>query len=513
MDIPDLEGKKSKTQYTAFSFHAKGGMGEIYKATDREQNCEVAVKLIPIVDPSEMKLLEQEMKVTSSLVGPNIVTSHHHGQITISGRQYLYLVQDFYGNGNLRKLINPGIGLDACYKIFFELLDGLSVAHKSVVHRDLKPENILIDDNGVAVITDFGLAKYVDEKTRSRSFKGAGTIPYMAPECWLLQENTPSMDIYSLGIMFYELLVGSLPFNGKTEAAWRDFHVYQPLPDISSFRQELPTRLKQTIVRMTQKRIPDRYGSAEEVRTSLAEAQTQDIASRREAERLASIGHSTLAAIQQRQMKEQQEKDRITEYCKALNFNISEYFEKLKQLVNSVNQGLDPKNRIMVVEKPYNGRLTERTLSLTFNGRSIYVTFPDWDYLDQANQRYRKMSMEMQRNQHGRILRSPGSTIFEQRKIVFFGKVTCNTQNPAYRECFGYNLVLVRNDGDPYGRWFAAFFSDSGFSRSHRSNFALNFELFVSNFEKTTMTSEIVVDYHELGDTDLSRVIEELVRS
>lgn len=512
MNVPALKGPDSVTQYTNITYFTKGGMGEIYKGTDNIENKIIAVKLIPLVGSDEDILLEREVAVSISLTGKNLVKAHFAGRVEIEGVSYLYIVQDFYSEGNLRRKLREGIELDQCYSMMTDLLMGLSEIHKSVVHRDLKPENILIDDSGSLLITDFGLAKYIDEKTKTRSFKGAGTIPYMAPECWLFERNTPLMDIYSLGIIFFEILTGRLPFNGKSENEWRDFHVYQQLPDISLFRADIPTRLRQIISKMTQKRMVDRFQTAESILSALVEAKSQSVAERKEAERLAEIGHMTLRQIKNEQLKAKQEQDRIVEYCKYLNYHITEYFEKLKELVSSVNMSLEPPQRIAISEGPFKGRLTERKLSISFSGKTISIEFPEWNVIEQAEKHGAAKILEIQKQRYGMVLQAPGPSFIKQKSIIFFGKLECNTTNPVYQERFGYNLVLVKNEGDTYGKWFAAYFSDSSLSRSRRSNFAINLDQFFENFEQAFIMSNIVVDYHEIGVSDYSRVVEEILR-
>jgi len=272
MIISSLPGADSSTQYSKIAFFKKGGMGEIYKAWDDTNKKDVAIKLIAILDPADEKLLTREIKISSELVSENIVKTNYTGKTDISGVSYLYIVQDFYDNGNLRNVIRSNIPLDECFAMMNDILTGLQAAHSKIIHRDLKPENILIDASGKLFITDFGLAKYIGEKTQTRSFKGGGTIPYMAPECWLLDTNSISMDIYSLGIMFYELLTGKLPITSGSEADWRDFHVYQSLPDMSLIRADIPIKLKQIVSKMTQKRVQDRYKNTEEMIAALNES-------------------------------------------------------------------------------------------------------------------------------------------------------------------------------------------------------------------------------------------------
>ncbi len=511
MFIESLSGKDSLTQYSQITFFAKGGMGEIYKAYDNVNKKEVAIKLIRIIDPSEEELLIREVDVSSKLDGKNIVKTNYTGKELINSQNYLYIVQEFYSNGNLRELLRNSFSLDKCFTMMNDILLGLQIAHKVIVHRDLKPENILIDSSGSLVITDFGLAKYIDEKTRTKTFKGAGTIPYMAPECWLSDANSISMDIYSSGIIFYELLTGNLPFNSRLESEWRDFHVYQQLPDIGISRPDIPIKLKQIIAKMTQKRTSDRYKNTDEIISALNDALDQTKQDRKEVERLAAIAHSTEQKIQQKNLIEKQSIEQINEYKKSLNFNITELFEKLKSLVNSINSSIEL-NKIHIEEQLYNGALSRRSLTISFNNKKISLKFYEHNVIEDYEKKRLETNRESQMREYGFIMNSADKSIFRQRNIIYLGIVEADFKNISNEEKFGYNLILVKNETDLYGNWYVASFSDSGFSRSNRKKFALDLSDFLKDFELSFHMHTISVDYHELHDNDLSKIVEEILQ-
>lgn len=251
MNIPNIE--VDSHIYKDFSFFTRGGMGEIYKGIDIATNKTVILKLILIENDNSEELLKREIDVSLSFKNKNIVNTKAAGKIDIDGRSYFYIIQDFYEKGNLRKYISKDIPIETCLNQIFDILVGMKEIHTKIVHRDLKPENILVDDDGHLRISDFGLAKYIDEKTRTKSFKGAGTFPYMAPECWTGDTNSISMDIYALGIIFYEIIVGEFPFDCATELEWRDVHLFAQIPDITSLRSDCSIKISQIIQKMTKK--------------------------------------------------------------------------------------------------------------------------------------------------------------------------------------------------------------------------------------------------------------------
>ena len=118
--------------------------------------------------------------------------------------------------------------------LFSQIIDGMFAINQKVVHRDIKPENILYSQSTIK-ITDFGLAKISEDSTRTHSFKGSGTYPYMAPEAWTLETNTKDMDVYSTGLLFYELATLKMPFieyNPNSYEDWKSAHLYKQLKSV-----------------------------------------------------------------------------------------------------------------------------------------------------------------------------------------------------------------------------------------------------------------------------------------
>ena len=291
-------------------------MGEIYLADDSSNSGQVAIKLINIPDPSIEDLVKTEIDLALKLQHKNIVKSYFTSKTQIAGQSYFYIVQRYYTDGNLRGKLQKNEKIETCLKMFSDLLAGIREAHKLIVHRDLKPENVLIDTDGSLVIADFGLSKYVEEQTRSRSFKGSGTLPYMAPEAWLGDKNTVAMDIYSLGIIFFEILAGALPIIATSESEWREYHLYKQLPDIGKFRQDVPVKVRQILSKMTAKPIAERYKNADEISTALAEARNQFDQDEMAAEKLASVAHQTLETYKTEKLKAEQLAEKIADYKK-----------------------------------------------------------------------------------------------------------------------------------------------------------------------------------------------------
>src|SRR5579862_9197771 len=209
--------------YKIVSMIGKGGMGEVYLGTDTRLGRSVAIK----VSSREFNdRFEREARAISTLNHPNICTLHDIGPN--------YLVMEFIEGETLSKIIERGpLPLDRALQYAVQIVDALSAAHaKGVIHRDLKPGNIIITRNGVKVL-DFGLAKLASERMPSgsadnietvtepitRAGSVLGTLYYMAPEQVEAKDSDERSDIFSFGVVFYEMITGQRPFTGDTQAA------------------------------------------------------------------------------------------------------------------------------------------------------------------------------------------------------------------------------------------------------------------------------------------------------
>ncbi len=232
--------------YGDFQFFAKGFMGEVYKGCDGHGN-PVILKLSRPTVAVYKQQLENEIRVCREMRHPNIVNTLATGKLILDDEccaagdrvdvcansnraEYYYMLQEFYEGGNLKSKIRPGIPLETCKEWFRQIAAGIKALHEKFVHRDIKPENILIDSNGNLHIADFGLAKVLADSASKDPFNGWGTVEYMAPECWTFGETTPATDLYSLGIMFYEILTGELPCKSHKARDLKEIHLNQPLP-------------------------------------------------------------------------------------------------------------------------------------------------------------------------------------------------------------------------------------------------------------------------------------------
>ena len=257
-----------------------GGMGEVYLARDTRLGREVALKVLPpetARDPDRLARFEREARAVAALNHPNIVTVHAIEEID---GQRVIAMERVTGRP-LSAVIEPhGLPLARLLEIAAGVADALSAAHeRGVVHRDLKPANVMVSDEGRVKVLDFGLAKWVAPPagadsaapTATRSTEGAivGTVPYMAPEQLRGQPVDARADIFSLGVMLYEMAAGARPFRGNTSADLTSAILREEPPPLETARPELPPRFVRLVTRCLEKDPRRRIQSATDLRQQL----------------------------------------------------------------------------------------------------------------------------------------------------------------------------------------------------------------------------------------------------
>ncbi|HEY6190711.1 MAG TPA: protein kinase [Bacteroidota bacterium] len=248
------------SHYTLLEQVGKGGMGEVYKARDERLDRIVAIKFLTeelSVDGDERQRFSLEARAASALNHSNICTIHEIDEA--DGR--MFIVMEFIEGQSLRRRIEAGVlPIAEAVGIALQVTEGLRAAHgKGIVHRDIKPENILITAGGIAKIADFGLARTQDHPVAPETENVPGTIAYMAPEQLLGNPSGPLADIWSLGVVLYEMVAGRRPFQGDYEQAIMYSIVNERHPPASARRPDIPSSLEEIIERCLRKDPAERF--------------------------------------------------------------------------------------------------------------------------------------------------------------------------------------------------------------------------------------------------------------
>jgi eukaryotic-like serine/threonine-protein kinase len=244
-----------------------GGMSSVYRAFDPTLERWVAIKLMHrdiSTDPDQLERFRREARAVASLSHPHIVTVIDAGED--DGAPYIVFeyVQGETLKDRIRSVGRLPVPEAVAYAI--EIGRALSCAHAHrLVHRDVKPQNVLIDPDGRAKVTDFGIARSLEAKGLTATGRVLGTTDYVSPEQALGYQVTGQSDIYSLGIVLYEMLTGETPFSADTQVAVAMKHVKEPLPDVQRRRPEVSAALAAIVERSTAKETPNRYRTVDEM--------------------------------------------------------------------------------------------------------------------------------------------------------------------------------------------------------------------------------------------------------
>lgn len=260
-------------QYKIVEKIGEGGMGVVYKAIDTRLDRPVSLKFLSAEFTRDATAKERfliEAQAASALDHQNICTIHEIAE-TPDGR--MYIVMAWYDGESLREKMQRGrLPRSEALSIAEQIATGLSQAHsKGIIHRDIKPENIIITSDGVVKIIDFGLAKLRDRGNVTQLGTTAGTIAYMAPEQARGEEVDRRVDIWALGVVMYELLLGQLPFRGEYEQAVIYSILNESPEGLDAATQEISAGLAQILVKALQKQPADRYEQVDELLEALHE--------------------------------------------------------------------------------------------------------------------------------------------------------------------------------------------------------------------------------------------------
>jgi eukaryotic-like serine/threonine-protein kinase len=244
-----------------------GGMSTVYRALDGTLQRQVAIKLMNrevASDSDQLERFRREARAVAQLSHPHVVGVIDAGED--EGRPYIVFeyVEGETLKERIRRLGRLPINEAVAYAI--EITRALGAAHaRHIVHRDVKPQNVLIDEEGSAKVTDFGIARTLDEEGLTADGRVLGTTDYVSPEQALGQPVTGQSDLYSVGVVLYEMLTGEVPFKGENQVAVAMKHVREALPDVQSKRPEVSAALAAVLDTATAKHQEDRYADDAEL--------------------------------------------------------------------------------------------------------------------------------------------------------------------------------------------------------------------------------------------------------
>jgi eukaryotic-like serine/threonine-protein kinase len=418
-----LEGQRGH-RFTIIREIGRGGFGVVYLAED-ETKTQYAVKIIaPVSNPDARLSYQQEVQSTVGLENKNLLRIVDYGECLVGSTRGLFAAAEFCPDGDYRNVLTSFAERKPSIQEILghvkQILEGLKALHTRTIHRDLKPENVFLAGDTLK-IGDFGLAKFVDEATRTLTFKGSGTPRYMAPEVWTGQHVSPATDLYALGILFFEAVTGQPPFAAPDNQGLRDMHLYTPVPRPKTLNPALPDTLDGLIKKLVAKSMRDRYQNANEVLLALeAVPKAADSAVVGLADRVRRH-HDTAEA---KALEEQRAIQLEQNSQKRIQYMEQQLLDLIQEVVDELNSQLVETK--IIRQDGYGGgvyRFQDRVLAVEFFRAGELYHNPD----------------------------IPGLMDTLRKKNAIHGGIIEIREHGEDHE--GWNVVLVRPESDLYGEW------------------------------------------------------------
>lgn len=456
--IRDNQGKT----YILDESIGSGGFGSVFKAHCEQDGLIVAVKVLQnSFSSDEIYLTFQKEANRSKLLDSENVIKYLYIHDGKDFSEYPpYIIMEYTDGGTLRNLITNQNGkqfeIHTLKRIYQQLAHGMKCISEQLVHRDIKPENIL-NFNGVLKITDFGLSKISGESTKTMTFKNGGTLLYIAPEAWNNDSNTIQMDIYSMGIVFYELATLSYPYTLPAQMDGfhlRDMHLYDPPINPATRNRELPPSIVTMIIKMLEKPTQKRYKNWDEIISVLkADPLPKDDVSDIVNRALSLRNEKDLQRMQQQtaQKKAEEERDNhirssYAQYRNTIVLPLKEFAERFNSQYSQ-----DRKITIQESEACHASRFTTTVRlpsgnDITIHGEILFKE--DFSRLEKSlfDEYPRTVNYIPQ---------------CQRRDIILW----CQVND---KDDLGFNLLLLKNNDSIYGDWYVLESSSNALARTNR---------------------------------------------
>ncbi|KAF6565355.1 serine/threonine protein kinase [Paenibacillus sp. EKM202P] len=338
---------ESEEEYEVIEMIGNGNFGFVFKIQRKSDKGIFALKTLPTTFPTQEAYATfiNECQMATKVSHPNTIKYFY-----VHKNKYPnlppYLIMEYANQGTLMSYLNrqkeEGVFFsnDLLKEFYSQLIQGMKHINDLLVHRDIKADNILID-KGTLKIADFGLAKVATEGTRQLTFKGVGHIKYMAPERWRSEKNTIQNDIYSMGILFYELATLRHPYEVKNEAdmtMWQEAHTFQNAVPIKRINPGITNSIVQVINKMIEKNISARYKNWEEIERDIGLDETPLTSVTSLIDNLINVKVVKDESLKTQQLLKQKEESEQQDHVKRINYQFKEHiYEPLKDYVNEFN--------------------------------------------------------------------------------------------------------------------------------------------------------------------------------
>lgn len=429
-------------KYKIIDWIGEGGFGEVYKIQDLASNEVKALKcLIPQFvedNPEYADLFAKEAKATMQVENMNVVEIFSIEETVYRDYQVKFFTMEYAEEGDLDKYLKQ----QETYLYEEKLLDwmkqlllGLKAVNEKIIHRDIKPKNILIFGE-VLKISDFGLSRFIEESTRTLTFKGMGTPLYMAPEIWEKFSSTILVDQYSMGMVFYVLATLKHPFlpipsNVNHNEFLKENHLFTMPKEPKKINPELPEKLNSLIMRMVEKNDKNRYQSLDEILDSLENIKASEnqvlpsslveiVKEARKTEQ--KVKKEELRIVSERKKQE----EALEKIEKIFIFHCKELLSLYDKIIDNINAQIKPAK----IKRFQYRNIPFYKLVYSFHDSSLKVLI---DLTDRVN---------------------------EVSDVIGWGYTYINKNED------GYNLLLQKSSDTPYAKWLSCTFKDHALLKS-----------------------------------------------
>ena len=447
-DIVEFQGQ----EYVISKFLGQGGMGHVFSIEEKHGDSKFALKSLQhfLPDDNNHRSLINEWEKAQNINHKNVICyrGFHDG---LSEPKTPYLIMDLAEGGSLEDFLlsqNEFMEESICLEIFHQIIDGMEAVNKILVHRDIKPDNIFIE-KGIFKIADFGLAKIAEEKTRSKTFKGWGTAPYIAPEAYRAEKNTIQMDMYSIGHVFYQ--IAGMKHAYGTPDDWEQAHLTAVPQALNTVNTKISPKVSSVINKLMAKRPNARFKTWDEVRQELINS-SQNVGNHKSAidnilQKKISRDLEAEEVLSEQQVKEKELKRKSD----ILNFQFK------NEIVQPVNEFVDNFNKVSGAASTMNmskvSVMGDLTSDIRFDRKAINIWFHRINDAD--------------------VLSHYVNDVWGERRLhvtkpTLNGKPVLAWGGIESSDGTGLNIVLVASETDEYGDWYLLKNTHSAFG--HREN-------------------------------------------
>ena len=449
-----------------------GGFSSVFRIKKVENGEHYALKTFKsdFADKTELESFKNEVSKAMQVESDNTVKYLFFNDGEIYSELPPYIIMEYCNGGTLEEYIEniknteKNITNEDLKKIFAQLVSGMRDINNKVIHRDIKLKNILLQD-GIIKIGDFGISKSIAETTRTMTFKGYGTKEYTAPEGWRGEKNTIKMDIYSMGIVFYQIAtLLNYPYNIQkaTDDEYRNAHLFGSVINPKNYNKDLEYSIETTILKMLEKEPNKRFNSWEEIQKQISVEKNN-----KNSEILDRILKKRIdidEANRKKEIENTKRQEGINERKKTVNYSIYEnIYMPIKEFIESFNKQY-ASGKINISDYSVNTDTFSNIRIDTISGKRVDIEIHS--IIDRVFTRERQDAF------FGNIYEEEYRPELKNKEILAWGIVNFSDE-------LSYNLILVYDTESIYGHWYQLKNSNSPFNQNPRTP-----ELFAFDFNE-----------------------------